>query len=216
MPALNMGSPAVPAANPSTGRQVIMNPFSGPKGSLFDATMFHPTTGVKTKDPNNFSTGAMSTGIGFGLNTGPVINVSTGTDAIPPITGPERAIDNAGFTDDVDPGLDMPANTLAVDARLLAIGGGRNVITGGGNTGLGVSNPSPYAAQPILAFGNGASRDAGAGPAFTGFGMKMVTATGAVADGAAIEAGYTNRTGRAMVATDSAFGSSTTASPAIT
>lgn len=212
MPALNMASPAVPAANPSTGRQVIMSPFSGPKGSPFDAVRINPTTFVRDKDPNNFSTGALSTGIGIGLNTGPVINVSTSTD---PFTAP-GAIKRAGFTDDATPGVTMPGNTVAPDARLLAIGGGRNVITGGGNTGLGISTPSPYAAQPLLAFGNGGSRDAGAGPAFTGFGMKMVTAAGAVADGAAIEAGFTNRTGRAMVATDSAFGSNTTASPAVT
>lgn len=212
MPALNMASPYVPAANPATGKAVIMDPFSGPKGSPFDASMFHPTTGVKSKDPNNFSTGALSTGIGFGLSVGPVINVSTGSV---PFTAP-GAIDNAGFTDDADPGLDLPSNVPAVDARLLCIGGGRSQIVGGGNTGLGVSTPQPYAPQPILAFGAGASRDAGAGPAFTGFGTKMVTATGAVADGAAIEAGFTNRTGRAMVATDSAFGSATAASPAVT
>lgn len=212
MPALNMASPYVPAANPATGKAVIMSPFSGPKGSPFDATMFHPTTGVKSQDPNNFSTGALSTGIGFGLSVGPVINVSTGSV---PFTAP-GAIDNAGFTDDADPGIDLPSNIPAVDARLLAIGGGRSVITGGGATGLGISEPDPYDPQPILAFGAGASRDAGAGPAFTGFGTKMVTATGAVADGAAIEAGWVNRTGKAMIATDSAFGSSTTASPAVT
>lgn len=212
MPAVNMAGPLVVPANPAGGKQVIHNPFSGPKGSPFDAMRFNPTTFVKEPDPTNYSTGAMSTGIGHALTTGPVINVSTSTDTP---TAP-RAIRNAGFTDDFTPGLNMPGGPLAVDARLLAIGGGRNTFVGAGNTGLGISQPNPYAAQPIVAFGGGASRDAGAGPAFTGFPMKMVTAAGAVADGAAIEAGFINRTGRAMVATDSAYGSSTTASPAVT
>ena len=108
----------------------------------------------------------------------------------------------------------MPAGTTAVDARLLAIGGGRcnapTIATGG------VPIPNPYAAQPILAFGNGASRDAGAGPVFTGFGMKMVTATADVAPAAAIEAGFTNRSGYTVKNGASQFGSNTTASAAIT
>lgn len=212
MPAANMAGPLVVPANPAGGKQVIHSPFSGPKGSPFDAKSFNPTTFVLEPDPTNHSTGAMNTGIGHALTTGPVINVSTSTDTP---TAP-RAIRNAGFTDDFAPGLNMPGGTLAPDARLLAIGGGRNVLTGGGATGLAISEPDPYDAQPIVAFGGGASRDAGAGPAFTGFGMRMVTATGAVADGDAIEAGYINRTGRPMVATDSAYGSSTTASPAVT
>lgn len=226
MPALNMASPYVPAANPATGKPVIMSPFSGPKGSPFDATLINPTTFARSKDPNNFSTGALNTGIGFGMNVGAVINVAAGTA---PATAPQ-AIKNAGFTDDYTPGLSMPASTsavpvLATTAILTAIGGGKSVITPGpGNTGLGVSTVSPYVAQPLLAFGTnvppftgpGSSRDAGAGPAFTGFPIKAVTAAGAVADGAAIETGFVNRTGKAMIATDSAFGSSTTASPAVT
>lgn len=215
MPARNMAGPTVVPANPSAGKVVLMSPFSGPKGSPFDRDQ-----------AGNHSTGALNTGIGFGLQTGPVINVAAGTS---PATA-AQAIKNAGFTDDYQPGLSMPASTaavavLATTAILTAIGGGKSVITPGpGNTGLGVSTVSPYAAQPLLAFGTnvppysaaGSSRDAGAGPAFTGFGIKAVTATGAVADGAAIETGFVNRTGRAMVATESAFGSSTTASPAVT
>jgi hypothetical protein len=60
--------------------------------------------------------------------------------------------------------------------------------------------------------GNVGSRDAGAGPAYTGFSTKMVTATGAVANGAAVEAGFTNRSGVALVTGQSVFGSSTAAS----
>jgi hypothetical protein len=92
-------------------------------------------------------------------------------------------------------------------------GGGRTVAS----TALkGVPfPPNPYTAGfGIGAAGNGGSRDAGAGPAFTGFPAKMVTATGAVATGAAIEAGFLNRTGVALVTGQSAFGSSNTASAA--
>jgi len=192
-------------ANPTLGKFVMMSPFSGPKGSPFD------------KDQaGNFSTGALSTGIGFGANK--VTNVSTGTVFATPV----QAIKNAGFTDDYTPGVSLPAVTvafptgLAPDARLTAIGGGRNVITGGGATGLGISTPSPYAVQPLLGWGNGASRDGGAGPAFTGFATKMVTAAGAVAIGAVIETGFTNRSDQVMVLNDSAFGSATAASAAIT
>jgi len=193
-----MGSLVSLPANPATGKAVLMSPFSGPKGSPLDKDQ----TG-------NASTGALSTGIGFGLNVGPVINVANGTA---PATA-AQSIKDKGYTDDYTPGISMPASTAAVPvAATLAI----LTAIGGGATGLGVSTVAPYVAQPLLAFGAGSSRDAGAGPAFTGFGTKMVTAAGAVADGAAIEAGFTNRTGVAMIATQSAFGSSTTASPAVT
>lgn len=212
MPARNMAGPTTVPANPSAGKFVMMSPFSGPKGSPFD----------KDQSGNN-STGALNTGIGFGPQ--PLINVATG---VVPATA-AQAIKNRGYTDDYTPGLSMPASTasvpvLATTAILTCIGGGKSTIVGGGNTGLGVSTVSPYVAQPLLGFGiglapftaAGTSRDAGAGPAFTGFPIKMVTATGAVANGAAIETGFVNQTGAAMVATDSAFGSSTTASPAVT
>lgn len=214
MPARNMAGPTVVPANPSAGKVVLMSPFSGPKGSPFDRDQ-----------AGNASTGALSTGIGFGLNAGPVINVSNGTA---PATA-AQSLKDRGFTDDYTPGLSMPASTSAVPvlatlAVLTAIGGGKSTIVGGGATGLGVSTVAPYVAQPLLAFGTnvapytaaGSSRDAGAGPAFTGFGIKAVTAAGAVADGAAIETGFVNRTGAAMIATQSAFGSNTTASPAVT
>lgn len=213
MPARNMAGPTTVPANPSAGKFVLMSPFSGPKGSPLD----------KDQSGNN-STGALNTGIGFGAT--PVIAIGPNTN---PATAPQ-SIKDKGYTDDYQPGLSMPASTsavpvLATTAILTAIGGGKSVITPGpGNTGLGVSTVSPYAAQPILGFGEnvspftaaGTSRDAGAGPAFTGFPLKMVTATGAVADGAAIETGFLNRSGVAMIATQSAFGSSTTASPAVT
>lgn len=207
MPAANMAGPVTVPANPSGGKAVLMSPFSGPKGSPLDAVQINPTTFARTKDPNNFSVGALNTGIGYGLNTGPIINVSPGTD---PFTAP-GAIKRAGFTDDYTPGVTLPGGSAATTAILTAIGGGKSTAAVNG-----IAPTVPYVAQPLLAFGAGSSRDAGAGPAFTGFGVKMVTAAGAVADGAAIEAGFVNRTGLAMVATQSAFGSSTTASPAVT
>lgn len=210
MPALNMGSPAVPAANPATGVFVMMDPFSGPKGSPFDANMINPTTFVVTKDPNNFSVGALNTGIGFGS---------------PPIINPvaPQSIKDAGFTDDYQPGLTMPdGTTLATLAILTTIGGGKSALVNGtGPNGNGtppgtfISAPAPYVAQPLLGFGNGGSRDAGAGPAFTGFGLKTVTATGTVAPGGAVEAGWVNRSGFSVATGYSVFGSSTTASPAV-
>ena len=192
-------------------KAVLMCPFSGPTNSPFDGrTMaFSGTEPVYTNDPTNTSTGALSTGIGFGIGTATVINVANGEGTAP------VAIDNRGFTDDYTPGVTLPSGVAATTAILTAIGGGKSTAAADG-----IAPTVPYAAQPLLAFGNGGSRDAGAGPVFTGFGSKMVTATGAVAVGAAIEAGFTNRTypagGPGMVATESAFGSATAASPAVT
>ena len=194
MPAGLPGStPVQNAANPSLGQFVLMSPFSGPKGSPFDKD-----------NTGNASTGALSTGIGYGDND--IIN-QLGF-ATPPL-----AIRSRGFDDDETPGVTNPDGTTRLDSCLVAIGGGRSVIAGGVAGGL--SQPSPYTAGfGLLGAGNGGSRDAGAGPAFTGFEMKMVTATGAVANGAAIEAGWINRSGVAMVATDSAFGSAAAGSVA--
>jgi hypothetical protein len=46
--------------------------------------------------------------------------------------------------------------------------------------------------------------------------MKVVTASGAVANGAAIETGFTNRSGVAMTTGNSQFGINATASAAVT
>lgn len=224
MPAINAPAAAqvvgpTPAGNPSNGKFVLMSPFSGPKGSPFDAMVYPPSVsasvpGAKVADPTNFSTGGLNTGIGYGAN--PVIPQQVG------LTIP-LSIRAASFDDDYTPGMTFPDGvTPATDSRFTAIGGGRNVIVNGtGANGNGypanekVSVPSMYNLQPLLGFGAGGSRDAGAGPAFTGFPIKMVTAVGAVADGAAIEAGFINRSGFAMVATQSAHGSSATASAAV-
>lgn len=226
MPANGMAQTAGAANGLSAGaKAVLMNPFSGPTGApLGGRTLTFSVTGQPqyVDDPTNTSVGALSTGIGFGMGTDTVINVFNGAD---PAT-PPGAISDKGFTDDYQPGLTLPnGNTIGnvapvspaqtpYGAVLTAIGGGHS-----GPAANGIAPTLPYVAQPLLGFGNGGSRDAGAGPIFTGFGEKMVTATGAVAVGAAIEAGWVNRTrpvgGAGMVATESAFGSSTAASPAV-
>lgn len=199
MPAFNMGGTA--ASNPSLGNFVIMSPFSGPKGSPFDAKSPNPTTGVLTADPTNLSTGALNTGIGFGS---------------PPIIGPTApgSIVAAGFNDDYVPGVDYYTSATTKQAAttsiLTAIGGGKSTANVNG-----IAPTVPYNAQPLLGFGNGGSRDAGAGPAFTGFGLKTVTATATVANGAAVEAGFLNRSGVSIASGQSVFGSSTTASQAV-
>ena len=224
MPANGMAQTAGAGNGLSAGaKAVIMNPFSGPTGApLGGRTLTFSATGQPqyVDDPTNTSTGALSTGIGFGMGTATVINISNGESTAP------QAIDNRGFTDDYQPGISLPSGASITNtaptapaqtpygAVLTAIGGGHS-----GPAANGIAPTLPYGFQPLLGFGNGASRDAGAATPFTGFGEKMVTATGAVAVGAAIEAGWINRTypvgGPGMVATESAFGSSTTASPAV-
>lgn len=206
MPAFNMGGTA--ASNPSLGHAVAMSPFSGPKGSPFDAKVYpagtyQPIPSQRVADPNNLSTGALSTGIGFGMDCK--------LPGIGPIVG-------TPFTDDYQPGITLPGGTAATTAIMLAIGGGKSTITPGTGSDYskGTSTPAPYVAQPLLAFGNGGSRDAGAGPAFTGFGTKLVTATADVVNGSAIETGWLNRSGVTLKSGLSQFGSSTTASPAVT
>ena len=191
MPAGLPGSTTVEnAANPSAGRAVIFNLFSGPKGSPLDRN-----TSVHA------STGALNTGIGFGS---------------PPVFGltAPASIKAAGFNDDYTPGVTMPDGTTAsANSKLMAIGGGRMANTVNAD---GTRTPNPYATGfGIGMAGNGGSRDAGAGPAYTGFLTKMVTAAGAVANGAAVETGWTNRSGVALVAGQSVFGSSTAASAAV-
>lgn len=213
MPAINMAG--VVAANPSAGHAILMCPFSGPKGSPLDAKVYAPsTTTVKTADANNLSTGALNTGIGFG----PDVDVPGITTAgLKPGAAPGAA---NGFTDDYQPGISMPsgaslANTpLATGlygAVLTAIGGGKSSA----NTVATPSVAAPYNVQPLLAFGNGGSRDAGAGPAFTGFGTKTVTAVAPVANAAVIETGWVNRSGVTIPTGASQFGSATAASPVV-
>jgi len=187
-------------ANPSAGLCVIMSPFSGPKGSPFGGrTITGWTNGTPTyaQDTTNVSTGMLQTGIGFGS---------------PPIFGltAPSSIQAAGFSDDYTPGVTMPSGGAASEAILTAIGGGKSTANVNG-----IAPTVPYVAQPILKAGQGGSRDAGAGPAFTGFSMKTVTATGSTANGVAVEAGFINRSGQTITTGQSVFGSATAASPAV-
>lgn len=181
MSARNMAGPLVVPVNPAGGRQVIMSPFSGPAGSPFD-----------NDSANNNSTGALNTGIGFGLT---------------PVFGPPspQATNDAGFDDDYVPGVTLPNGTLATTAILTAIGGGRS-----GAAVNGAAPTTPFSVAQLLAFGGGASRDAGGG---AGFGTRSVIAPGPVAIGAVVEAGFTNRSDRALVAGQTVFGSAVVAAP---
>jgi hypothetical protein len=217
MPAVNMGGLAVVPANPSLGKFVMMSQFSGPKNSPLDARVItgwvngRPTY---ANDPTNYSTGALSTGIGFNASS--------------PIFGPlptsPQAIKDAGFTDNSIIGTTLPSGLAAAgDSRLVAIGGGRTQVvagTGAGGNGTPANErvvvPQPYTAgTSLLGFGAGGSRDGGAGPVFTGFQIKSVTAAAAVVVGGVVETGFVNRAPRDLVTGESVFGSASgaTATP---
>lgn len=212
MPASLPGSTkAQNLANPSAGQFVLLDPLSGPKGSPLDVRKISLATNTPTytNDAANQtpSTGALSTGIGIGTNR------------LIPVGG----IFSSGYDDDFIPGQRQAyaapppkGNTSSntVDSSKMYIGGGRMIVNPNAATQPGRRwTPSPYTAGvSILGAGNGGSRDAGAGPAFTGFEQKMVTAAGAVANGVAIEGTWINRSGLAMVLGQSAFGSSSAAS----
>lgn len=180
-------------SNPKLGRAIIMDPLSGPKGSPLD------------KDSaNNASTGALSTGIGIGPNY-----VIGGT-------APASVV-AAGFNDNDIPG-EVPTYAAppppgvvassAINSTRMYIGGGRTVAESVTPDKYSKPfKPSPYTAGVALAAAGGgnATRDNGAGPAFTGAPMKVVTATGAVANGAAVETGILNAT-VALVSGQSVFG----------
>jgi hypothetical protein len=185
-------------ANPTQGAAVIFDPLSGPKASPLDARTITGYTASVTgaqgtpiyaNDPLNCSTGGLSTGIGFGS---------------PPIFGANdpAPFADGNFTDDYIPGQDLPSSTQAADASIMYIGGGLS-------NALGVSTPRLIGTVGLCMAGNGGSRDGGTTP-FTGFPVKTVTATGTVANGAAVETGWTNRSGVSIGAGASVFGSGTT------
>ncbi len=184
-------------ANPSTGNFVGFDLLSGPKGSPKDRDVDVPYLGNPGGSgfaaSGNASTGGLSTGIGFG--SPPIIG----------LTAPASIV-AAGFNDDYTPGITKPDGTASADSSIMYIGGGKSLATG-------VS--SPYTAGWGIGYaGQGGSRDAGAGPAYTGFVGKIVTAAGAVAIGAVVETGYTNRSGVALTTGQSVLGSFGTASAA--
>jgi hypothetical protein len=208
MPAGLPGDTAVNnLANPNAGRAVIFDLLSGPKGSPFDRDVQVPylgnPAGTGFAASGNASTGALSTGIGYG--SPPVIDPIAYSGANNALLG----IRAAGFSDDYIPGVTKPDGTASANSTLMYIGGGRSALVGQVMTNV------PYTAGfGIGMAGQGGSRDAGAGPAFTGFTVKMVTAAGAVATGAAVETGFANRSGVALINNQSVFGSSGTASAA--
>ena len=179
-------------ANPSQGGAVIFDPLSGPKAAPLDARKITGwTNGYPTyaNDATNISTGALATGIGFGS---------------PPIFGDTAVggFSEGNFTDDYVPGQDLPVGTSAANSSIMYIGGGRSNADG---------TPDPYdvAMVGICMAGNGASRDGGTTP-FTGFPVKTVTAAGTVANGAVVETGFTNRSGKSITVGQSVFGSNGT------
>lgn len=193
MPASLPGSTlAQNLANPNAGRAIQFDALSGPKGSPFD-----------NDQAGNASTGAMCTGIGFSPQAGnPKINVFNGAANAP------DALRQSGFTDDTGDGVN------SVNSAAIYIGGGKS--TAPAATGDGTAATVPYTAGYIPGnAGNGGSRDAGAGPAFTCFTGKWVTAVGSVANGAAVETGWVNRSGVTIAATDSVFGSASAAQAAV-
>lgn len=177
-------------ANPSQGACVCYDLLSGPKGSPFD------------KDQaGNASTGGLNTGIGFGSPL--VIDPQSN----PLFSNTVWGMRQAGFSDDYIPGVTTPAGTAAANATLFYIGGGRSNAQG---------VPTPYTAGfGIGMAGQGGSRDGGAGPTFTGFAMKTVTAAAGVANGAVVETGFVNRSGVALLNNQSVFGSASAATAAV-
>ena len=227
------------------GNSASFSPFSGPKGSPQDALMYpaniaQPIPSQRVANTLDHSTGALSTGIGFesmdngqlvaGIRTGDLIVTTSGTTKGIPANGPGAL---NGFTDDYTPGVSLPSGASILNtvptapsqvpygAALLAIGGGQSKITvANSDYAKGISNVVPLTLNNILDMGVGGSRDAGAGPAFTGFGLKSVVASTDIAQGAAIETGFVNRTapaasGIVLKSGNSAFGSATAASPAV-
>ena len=184
----------MPAALPgATLAQNLANPSQG-LNINFDLLSGPKGSPFDKDQTGNATTGALCTGIGFG--SPPIIG----------LTAP-ASIQAAGFSDDYIPGVTKPDGTSWTTSIGMYIGGGKS-------DAAGVS--APYTAGfGIGDAGQGGSRDAGAGPAFTGFLTKMVTATATTANGSAIEAGWLNRSGVSMSVGQSAFGSSTAASAAV-
>lgn len=184
----------MPAINMKLSAQAVGDVNNPEDGQAVICSPFSGPTGspFDNDQSGNMSTGALNTGIGFGGNM---------------VLG---AISGSGFTDDYTPGVTLPDGTAATDARLLAIGGGHSSAASNG-----IAATTPYDEQPLIFFGQGAERDAGS-YRYTGHAAKLVTATGSVANGSAVEAGFENRSGQTIVSGASVFGFATADSAAIT
>jgi hypothetical protein len=171
----------------------LANPNAG--RAVLYSLMSGPKGSPLDKDQSgNASTGGLSNGIGFGA---------------PPIIGltAPASIVAAGYSDDYTLGVTKPNLVASADSTIMYIGGGRSNPDG---------TPLVYTAGfGIGMAGNGGSRDGGAGPAFTGFLAKIVTAAGAVANGVVVETGWVNRSGVSLVTGQSILGSSSAASAAV-
>jgi hypothetical protein len=201
------------SANPSKGATVLFDLLSGPKGSPFDndkdyalavQPFFKMDTTTAAVANANASTGALQTGIGFG--SPPILDAN---QILAPSPG--------NFDDDYTVGVSSPDPAVPFATSIgMYIGGGKCTANVGG------SAPAvPYVAGfGIGAGGNGGlstaggSRDAGAGPAYTGFKLKTVTAAATVANGAVVETGFVNRSGVSIVTGQSVFGLASAASAA--
>jgi hypothetical protein len=132
-----------------------------------------------------------------------VIDIGNGLFSAP------QEITLAGFDDDQTPGTTTRGygTQNAVNSTFMYAGGGRCDAPAAD----GIAAPNPYTAGiAIGGAGNGGSRDGGAGPAFSAFPMKTVSATGTVANGAAVETGWSNRSGVSISNGQSVFGSGAT------
>jgi len=212
MPAGLPGSTLVEnQGNPSAGAFVIMDPLSGPAGSPLDARTIigwdsATRMPIRVNDPENISTGALSTGIGFSCAN----SIRVAADTLP-ATSP-GAISQAGFNDNQVPGEQLAAyssgpppvvSTNTIASEMMYIGGGRCDATSDG-----IAAVDPYTdGVAIVGAGNSQVRDSATA---TGYPLKMVTATGSVSNGSAVETGFENRTGATIASGTSVFGSSTT------
>jgi hypothetical protein len=181
----------MPASLPgATLAENIANPSAG-KAVLYSLLSGPKGSPFDKDQAGNASTGGLSNGIGFG----PSLVIG--------LTAPASIV-AASFNDDYTLGVTKPDGTASANSTIMYIGGGRSNPDG---TAL------PYTAGfGIGGAGNGGSRDAGAGPAFTGFLGKIVTAAAGVANGAVVETGWVNRTGISLVTGQSTLGLASAAS----
>jgi len=161
----------------------MMNPFDGPANSPLNPT----TSDTSVNSP---SCGQLVTGIAMGVGNGMFfsVNDNAGYEGYRPgVTKPDFTAMAAA-----DPGTGAPWGSA-----LVAIGGGRSNVSSPASGG--VVTTAPYGTGfGLCAWGNGASRDAGAGPTFQGFSLQYsAIQTANVANGATFAGAIAvvNRTG---------------------
>lgn len=182
----------MPASLPGdTLANALLNPNAG-RSVNFDLLSGPKGSPFDNDNAENASTGALSTGIGVGCLV---------------VNDPE----SLAFAEDYIPGETLPDGTLATISILMYIGGGGSDATLDGESPL-----APYSAGfGIGNAGNGGSRDAGAGPAFTGFLSAFSVADTDTANGADLGNTFINRSGVEVAAGQYTFGSSLTASATV-